>query len=113
MGNQALARTFIQEVLSKGQLEKMECFIDPENEPEDNLSMADGLAALSKTLSSEKQVRNYDKIHRVFAKGNLALSVCEGSRDGAHSSFYDLFRIAKGKIVELWDTTEEIPPRSQ
>ena len=30
-----------------------------------------------------------------------------------HTSFFDLFRIAKGKIVEHWDTTEAIPPECE
>ena len=38
------------------------------------------------------------------------LSVCEGYLDGVHSSFYDLYRIADGTIVEHWDTTEAVPP---
>ena len=28
----------------------------------------------------------------------------EGSLMGVHSSFYDLFRVAQGKLVEHWDT---------
>ena len=51
-------------------------------------------------------------LHRVLAEGSFVLSVSEGSLGGVHSSFYDLFRIAEGKIVEHWDTIEAIPPRS-
>ena len=37
----------------------------------------------------------------------------EGYKDGVHSSFYDLFRVADGRIVEHWDTIEAIVPRSE
>jgi predicted SnoaL-like aldol condensation-catalyzing enzyme len=43
----------------------------------------------------------------------FVLSVGEGSLDGVHSSFYDLFRVAEGKLVEHWDTIEEVPPRNE
>jgi len=39
--------------------------------------------------------------------------VSEGALNGVHTSFYDLFRIAKGKIVEHWDTIETVAPREQ
>ena len=55
----------------------------------------------------------YQRIHRVLAEGSFVLCVSEGSLDGRHSSFYDLFRLADGKVVEHWDTTEEVPPRSE
>ena len=32
----------------------------------------------------------------------------EGAFAGAHTSFYDLFRVERGKIAEHWDTIEEI-----
>ena len=54
----------------------------------------------------------YNRIHRVLAEGNFVLSVSEGSLDGVHSAFYDLFRAAKDKLVEHWDTIEGIAPRS-
>ena len=41
------------------------------------------------------------------------MSVCEGVRDDVATSFFDLFRLEQGKIVEHWDTTEAIPPRSE
>ena len=53
----------------------------------------------------------YDRIHRVLGEGDFVLVVSEGSLAGDHSSFYDLFRVAGGKIAEHWDTIETIPPR--
>lgn len=41
------------------------------------------------------------------------LCVTEGSLGGVQSSFYDLFRITDGTIVEHWDTYEAVPPRSE
>lgn len=34
-------------------------------------------------------------------------------KDGATSSFYDLFRFYEGMIVEHWDTIEAIAPREE
>ena len=33
--------------------------------------------------------------------------------DENHVSFYDLFRVADGKIAEHWDTVDPVPPRSE
>ena len=75
--------------------------------------MADGLPALRIALSDNDRLRSYDRIHRLLAEGDFVLCVSEGSLDGVHVSFYDLFRVANGKIVEHWDTTEAVPPRSE
>ena len=55
----------------------------------------------------------YSKNHKVLGQGNFVLSVSEGKFLNKHSSFYDLFRIEDGKIVEHWDTIEEIPAKDQ
>jgi predicted SnoaL-like aldol condensation-catalyzing enzyme len=55
----------------------------------------------------------YDKMHHILAEGDFVVTVCEGSVDGIHPSFFDLFRKANGRIVEHWDTTEAVPPRSE
>jgi predicted SnoaL-like aldol condensation-catalyzing enzyme len=52
-------------------------------------------------------------MHRILAEGNFVLTISEGSHNGVHSSFYDLYRVAYGEIVEHWDTTEAIPPRTE
>ena len=53
----------------------------------------------------------YDKVHMILGEGNFVLTVSEGEIGGVHSSFYDLFRVENGKIVEHWDTIETIPTK--
>lgn len=52
------------------------------------------------------------KTHMVLAEGNYGLAVSEGSFGGAHTSYYDLFRIENGKIAEHWDVMETIADQS-
>jgi predicted SnoaL-like aldol condensation-catalyzing enzyme len=111
--NRNLIRSFFDEVLVSGQLDRLDHYIDSEGYTEHNPYMADGLPALRSELSRYAKVKTYDKLHRLLAEGSFVLSVGEGSLDGVHSSFYDLFRVAEGKLVEHWDTIEAVPPRSE
>ncbi len=111
--NRGKIRSFIDEVLVHGQLDKLNCYIDDQGYVEHNPNMADGIDALSQAFASNVTQRTYEKIHRLLVEGNFGLCVSEGFLDGVHSSFYDLFRVADGKIVEHWDTTEAVPPRSE
>jgi predicted SnoaL-like aldol condensation-catalyzing enzyme len=56
---------------------------------------------------------SYDRIHMVLGEGNFVLVVSEGHLAGAHTAFYDLFRVADGKIAEHWDVIQAIPPREE
>jgi predicted SnoaL-like aldol condensation-catalyzing enzyme len=115
--NRELVRSFVDEVLINGQLDRLEHFFDAEGYTEHNPYMSDDLSvlhsALAETDSNGKRMIQYNRIHRILAEGNFLLCMCEGFRNCVHSSFYDLFRIANGKIVEHWDTTYPIPPRSE
>lgn len=111
--NRALIRSFVDEVLVNDQLDRLDHYINSESYIEHNRNMADGLPALRETLSRNAKQRKYEKVHRLLAEGSFVLCVTEGSLGGVHVSFYDLFRIANGKIVEHWDTVDEVPPRSQ
>jgi len=115
--NHKIVRAFLEQVLINGQFEKLAHYVNHERYIEHNPLMTDGLAALESALSEAEpsgsaRVR-YNRIHRILAEGNFVLSVCEGSLGGVHSSFYDLFRVADGKLEEHWDTTETIPPQSE
>ena len=91
--------------------------VHPERYIQHNPRLRDGLPALRSALTDPAANNGvtirYDRVHRLLAEGNFVLSVCEGDLSGLHVSFYDLYRMADGKIVEHWDTTEAIPPRSE
>ena len=108
--NRALVRSFVATVLIDNQLDRMTDFVE-ESYAEHNPHRADGVPALRSAFTDGHI--SYAHIHRVLAEGNFVLCASEGHVGGAHVALYDLFRVADGKIVEHWDTTEKIAPRSQ
>lgn len=112
--NRALVKRFVAVVLIGRQLEQLPEYVSA-SYTEHNPGLSGSLGSLLITLSEENSegAIQYQKIHHLLAEGNFVLTGCEGVRGDVHTSFYDLFRIAKGKIVEHWDTAETIPPRSE
>ena len=115
--NREIARSFIDDVLINGHLDKLEHYIDDNSYCEHNPRIGDGLSALRSALTDPESngdiIIKYDRMHRILAEGNFVLTVSEGSVNGVNSSFFDLFRVAHGKLAEHWDTTEAVPPRSE
>ena len=115
-GNRNVIRSFVEDVLIHGHLEKMDDYITQEHYTEHNPRFGDNLTELRATLSRSVDgsfSTKYEKCHRLLAEGNFVLSVCEGYINQNQSSFFDLYRLQDGKIVEHWDTTEIIPSRSE
>lgn len=115
--NRRLIKSFIEEVLIQGNLDKLTDYISRDIYIEHNPDMGDDLNQLGDVLSDSDSASlasvKYQECHRLLADGNFVLAVCEGYVKQTHSSFFDLYRIKDGKIVEHWDTTEAIPPRSE
>jgi len=114
--NREVVRAFVDSILVKNELEKLEDYIDEENYAEHNSRLSDGLSGLRSALATADDGRrtvDYQRVHRVLAEGNFVLSVSEGYYNGVRSAFYDLFRVVSGKLVEHWDTTEKIAPRNE
>ncbi len=114
--NKALVKNFVETILMKGEMDKIANFIDGENYIQHNVAIADGLSGLGQALEAMakqgiKMV--YTKNYKVLGEGNFVLSISEGQFGGKDTSFYDLFRVENGKIVEHWDIIESIIPKDQ
>ena len=114
--NRAFVRRFVDTVLVEGQLDRLTDFLNKNTYVEHNPRLGNDISILLSALEAKNEgVRriDYRRVHRVLAEGNFVLCVSEGNYDGVHSAFYDLFRASNGEIVEHWDTTEKIAPRSE
>lgn len=112
--NKTLVRSFVNDILVNGKMEKLAGYFNGDNYIQHNPLIPDQLSGLGKALEAwAKQgiTMKYDTIHTVLGEGNFVLVVSEGHLAGKHSSFYDLFRVENGKIAEHWDTIEEIPAK--
>ena len=114
--NKALVRRFVDTILVRGEMSELGQFIEGDNYIQHNSAIADGLSGLSAALEAMARqgiTMEYETIHQVHGEGNFVLAISEGQFAGKHSSFYDLFRVDNGKIVEHWDVIEAIPAKSE
>ena len=112
--NRAVVRRFVETVLIGRALDRLGDFVDGEAFVQHNPTLVDGAAALKRYLAQTRDgqpVVEYQRLHRVLAEGCFVLAVSEGRLDGVHTAFYDLFRVADGRLAEHWDTVEAVPPR--
>jgi len=115
--NRTVIQSFVENTLIHGHLEKLNEYINKEHYTEHNPRLGDDLTELRTILSKSSTCDSihisYEKCHRLLAEGNFVLSVCEGYTNKIPTSFFDLYRLKDGKIVEHWDTTEAIPSRNE
>ena len=114
--NRECVRQFVDAVLIGTDLTQLPSFVSA-SYIEHNPDSSNGIEALRSTLNTYAPdgslAVNYTQQHRILAQGNFVLSVSEGFFAGEHTAFYDLYRLADGKIVEHWDTREAVPPLDQ
>ena len=114
--NKTIVRQLVADILMGGNPSKITDYISTERYHQHNPAVGDGLEGLGKAIEDLAKAGTpmvYDKNHLIVGEGNFVLAVSEGKFLGKYVSFYDLFRIDGGKVVEHWDTVEEIPPRSE
>ena len=113
--NRQLVCDFLFDVMQGNKPEKTPDYFDGDTYIQHNTAIADGLSGLSDALAAlaEQGIEMiYDRTHMVLAKGDFVLAVSEGSYAGAPTSYYDLWRVANGKIAEHWDVMETIADAS-
>lgn len=113
--NRQLVCDFLFDVMQGNKPEKTPDYFDGDTYIQHNTAIADGLNGLSDALAAlaEQGIEMiYDRTHMVLAQGDFVLAVSEGSYAGAPTSYYDLWRVANGKIAEHWDVMETIADAS-
>lgn len=106
---------FVGDVLRGENPDKLTSYFDGDSYIQHNTGIADGLSGLGAALAAlaEQGIQMiYNKTYMVLADGNYGLAVSEGTFGGAHTSYYDLFRVENGKIAEHWDVMETIAEES-
>jgi predicted SnoaL-like aldol condensation-catalyzing enzyme len=114
--NKKLVEEFVNTVLLRQEYDKAARYIDPDNYRQHNTQMSDnlsGLQAAMGALAKQGITMVYDKVHKIIGEGNFVLVSTEGRFGGKPTAYYDLFRVADGKIVEHWDVIETVPSKDQ
>ena len=114
--NKALMSAYMGDIVFNRRREKFPVYFDGNNYIQHNPWVADqltGLAAGLQTLAKEGRAVHYDRVHKILGEGSFVLVISEGTLGDQPTAYYDLYRIANGKIAEHWDTLEAIPPRSE
>ena len=112
--NKELVEKFVLGFLVNGDMAAVDKYLDSTSYVQHNPGIADNIEGLQQAVKyfmDNKISFKYDKLHMIFGEGNFVLTASEGEIGGVHSSFYDLFRVENGKIVEHWDTIEAIPSK--
>ncbi len=110
--NKMLAQGLVEDVLMGKNPNKIGDYISAETYHQHNPNIKDGLEGIVEAveyLTSQNNMFQYTKIHKVLGEGNFVLTVSEGEWNKTNNVFYDLFRIENGKIVEHWDVIQPIP----
>ncbi len=104
-------REFAQRVLQDADYSVLTDYISTTTYLQHNPEAADGLTGFGAAAAKwAGQGRNlvYKTVHHVVAEGDLVLLQSEGEF-GEPVAYWDLFRVADGKIVEHWDVVAPIP----
>lgn len=110
--NKAIAKAMVEDILMGKNPEKITDYISSEKYHQHNPGIKDGLTGIAEAveyLSSQNNMFQYTKIHKVLGEGDFVLTVSEGQWNGTTNVFYDLLRFENGKAVEHWDVIQPIP----
>lgn len=110
--NRALVTEFADTVLKGADYSVLTDYISTETYDQHNPEAADGLAgfgAAAATWAAAGKLLTYKSIHKIIADGQFVLVQSEGEF-GVPVAYYDLFRVAGGRMVEHWDVIAPIPP---
>lgn len=113
--NRKVVKNFLYDVMQGNNSAKTPDYFEGDTYIQHNTGIADGLSGLGTALASlaEQGIQMiYTTVHQVLAQGNFVLAVSEGTFGGTPTSYYDLWRVENGKIIEHWDVMETISDKT-
>ncbi len=110
--NKAKVLEFITKSLIDHEQVDITQYISPVTYTQHNPMVGDGLegfGAFMGEMAKQGISMAYSKVHQVIGEGNFVLTMSEGTFGDNAMSFYDLFRLEDGLIVEHWDVIAPMP----
>ncbi|MDY7098526.1 MAG: nuclear transport factor 2 family protein [Pseudomonadota bacterium] len=107
--NKELVLEFVKQVLTHGDLSKLDQFV-AEDLIQRSPDIPGGREGLANWLGSDAG-GSYEFLFKLVGQGDLVVTYGKRHVAGKDIAVFDLYRIAKGKIVEQWSNPEEIGPR--
>ncbi len=108
--NKAIVERFTNEILMARQYDNLESFFFENDYIQHTvLPIEDGVSAFRAYIENIGDNLQYTTLHKVLGEGNFVLTMSEGTKDGEHTAFYDLYRLKDDIIEEHWDVIETIP----
>lgn len=114
--NRALVTEFFTRTLIESDYDGFRRYTDGKTFFQHSPDITDGvepvIAFLDK-LRTDGQGLNYQRIHHTVADGQFVLTHSEGSIAGVRHSYFELWRVEGGKVIELWDAITPVPKDDQ
>jgi predicted SnoaL-like aldol condensation-catalyzing enzyme len=114
--NKTLVAAFVENVLTKGQVDSITDYISTETYIQHNPLVEDGLDGLGRFLESlakEGKSMAYRETYLLVGSGDLVAALSRVDLAGVEMAVIDLFRVSGGRIVEHWDVMEPVPAEGE
>jgi len=107
--NKQIVEDFVRLIMMGADRSQLPRFFDGDQFLQHNPVIADGVSGLGEAIQTGVWAAVVQQCHRVVADGEFVFTQGEGTLHDEPTVFYDLFRVADGKLAEHWDVVYACP----